>query len=335
MRDFAHFLPKTIKRGDGSETEGREIPREKALYRLRGQTLDAVRLLDLRHISFEGTDGGRVPAATAWIRRNALAATRRTAEQSEVHPLIGWVFKKSGLDVTAYRSPALDRRLPACLRLLRVPTPEHAQNLMERRPELIPAVLGTILIGVSDFFRDAAVFAEIERRVLPRLLAVRDRVRICSIGCSSGQELYSLAMLAAEAGALDRVELFGLDRRPEAVARATRGRFSQTEVARLSPARLDRFFEPDGAGWRARPYLASALSWQTADLFALRAEERWDLVLCRNVLIYLRSEKAANVWETLRASLSPGGVLITGKAEKAPAGLPLIRIAPSIYRLRP
>ncbi len=271
----------------------------------------------------------------AGARSQALAASRRNAEQADAHPLIRWVFEKSGLDIGAYRSPALDRRLPACLRLLRVPTAECARDLMERRPELIAAVLGTILIGVSDFFRDPSVFAEIERKVLPRLLALRERVRICSIGCSSGQELYSMAMLAAEASALDRVELLGLDRRPEAIACAARGRFSKGEVARLSPGRVERFFEPDGAGWRVRPYLASALSWRSADLISLRAEEPWDLILCRNLLIYIRPDRASAVWESLCASLTPGGFLVTGKAEKAPAGLPLIRLAPSIYRLRP
>jgi chemotaxis methyl-accepting protein methylase len=246
--------------------------------------------------------------------------------------LLKWVFEKSGLEIEAYRSPALDRRLPACLRLLRVPTTEHARDLLERRPDLIPRVLGAILIGVSDFFRDAPVFAEIERHVLPRLLAERERVRVCSLGCSGGQELYSVAMLVAEAGALDRVDFLGLDRRPEAVWRAARGRFAPTEVACLQPERLARFFEPDGTGWRARPDFAARLRWQAGDLLQPLTEAPWDLVLCRNVLIYLRPERSAAVWETLRAALLPGGYLITGKAEKAPPGLPLRRLAPSIYR---
>lgn len=287
--------------------------------------------MDLRHISFEGTESGRVPAVTH-AKREALANSRRRSEQAEPHPLFTWLFGKCGLDIRAYRSPALDRRLPACLRLLRVPTAESARALLESRPELKPAALGAILIGVSDFFRDPVVFGGIEHLVLPRLFAEKRRVRVCSIGCSSGQELLSVAMLAAEAGALERTSLLGLDRRPEAIERAARGVYSQNEVARLPPERLAGFFEREGESWKVRPGLASACHWRTADLFQLRAEEPWDLVLCRNILIYVRHERAVAVWENLHASLAPGGFLITGKAEKAPAGLPLSRVAPSIYR---
>jgi chemotaxis methyl-accepting protein methylase len=287
-------------------------------------------MFPLRHIVFEGA-----PCTVAPLLARRGGGVRDTEEEPEAHEFLLWLLRRAGLDQGAYRAAALQRRLSACLRLLRVPTPDAARDLLERRPELVSSALGAILIGVSHFFRDGPVFDSLETQVLPALLGTRARTRICSLGCSTGQELYSVAMLLAERGALGLCHLSGVDCRPEAIATAANGLFTAAEVVGVPPVRLAKFFTPATQGrWRIVPELVAAARWRRADLLAPDTET-WDLILCRNVLIYLRPQSAAHVWRELAARLSPGGVLITGKAEKPPAGSPFTRIAPSTFLRRP
>jgi chemotaxis protein methyltransferase CheR len=245
---------------------------------------------------------------------------------------MGWMFGKAGLDISVYRPSALQRRLPACLRQLRVASPESARTLLECRPELLPLALNALLIGVSDFFRDAPVFGQLQTVVLPALLRSRPGIRVCSVGVSGGQELYSVAMLLAELAGLGGSRLMGIDCRSHAIAHAAAGDFRPEEMAGVEPARRERFFERAGGCWRIRPELRSQVRWEVADLFSFAGPGPWDLILFRNVAIYLDDSPAVRAWERLEARLAPGGVLVTGKAERPPGWLGLVRIGPSIYR---
>lgn len=255
-----------------------------------------------------------------------------TAESCEMDPFMGWMLGQAGLDMRAYRPSAMQRRLPACLRRLRAATPQSAQVMLERKPELLPFALNTILIGVSDFFRDTAVFEHIERTLLPDMLRTRAGLRVCSVGASGGHELYSMAMLLAENRALETSALLGIDCRSDAIARATDGHFSAEDVAGVNEERRRRFFRLQGERWRIADELREAVRWQHADLFSFRSEHPWDVILFRNVSIYFSADHAENAWQRLADQLVPGGFLVTGKAEKPPPPLQLVRVASSIYQ---
>ena len=225
----------------------------------------------------------------------------------------------------------MERRLPACLRQLRQATPEAARSALEAKPELLPVALNSMLIGVTSFFRDAPVFDSLEREVLPTLLQSRNGLRTLSIGVSEGQELFSVAMLLAEAGVLANSSLLGVDCRPDAIQRCKAGLFAEMDMAGISVERRSRFFEREGAGWRVAAEIAAATQWRVADLFTFSPPTS-DLILFRNVAIYLEEESMRLVWEKLCCALSPGGYLITGKAEKPHGSLPLSRVAASVYQ---
>ncbi len=284
-------------------------------------------MLDLRHIVFAGVDS----TESAHALRGPCGEHRAPRQEIGPEGFLAWLLERSGLDSRAYRGSALARRLPACLRRLTASSPEAARALIERSPALLPMALGSVLIGASDFFRDAAVFDHLERQLLTALLEKRPAPHICSLGCSKGQELVSVAILLAERGGLSRCRLLGIDCRPEAVAYAARGRYSADEVAdSVSPVRLARFFTPQHGEWKTAPELAASLHWRQGDLLA-PDDEIHDLILCRNLLIYLRPEAAAQAWRQLEQRLAPGGFLVTGKAERPPRGSRLVRVSPSIF----
>ena len=249
-----------------------------------------------------------------------------------MEPLMAWLLEQSGLQPTGYRAATMKRRLTSCLRHLRVGSGQAARALLEGRPELHASVLNTVLIGVTEFFRDAAVFEDIASRVLPGLRHERGQVRVCSVGASGGQELYSVAMLLAEAGMLERAWLLGVDCRTEAVDRAAQGVFSETDMAGVSLTRRAAFFRLGKVGWEAKPVIKERIQWRTVDVMGLEIEARQALILFRNVAIYFTKAQAAAAWIRLCGCLAPGGFIVTGKAERPPPGLPLKRIAPSIYQ---
>lgn len=259
-------------------------------------------------------------------------AMARQMDAGVLDPLMAWMLERAGLQPAAYRPAAMQRRVSACLRQLRVTSADSARALMEAKPEMLPFALNTVLIGVSEFFRDRPVFDYLQREVLPELARTGGALRVCSAGASGGQELYSVAMLLAEAGLLGRSELLGVDCRADAIRRAQAGVFGSEDMAGVETVRRERFFQPAGPRWAVRAELRRPVRWQVADLLAFEADGLCDLILFRNVAIYFNETHSAEAWERLCAQLTPGGFLVTGKAEKPPASLPITRLAPSIYR---
>jgi chemotaxis methyl-accepting protein methylase len=201
-----------------------------------------------------------------------------------------------------------------------------------RHPEILKAAISALVIGVSSFFRDAPVFETLEHSILPQLLATASSPRIWSAGCSEGPELYSVAMLLAEQGALQRCELLGTDCRSDAITRARAGTYTAEGIKGVSETLLTRYFLPDGRVWRASPLLRTAIQWRSGNVLDTPEPGLWDLIFCRNMAIYLHAPAAGRLWAQLEQSLRPGGVLVLGKAERPYGATTLRPIAPCIFR---
>lgn len=295
-------------------------------------------LYDLAHIKFSGTGAGsgkREEAAFDVVGART-ARERRLAETTvTIDPFAAWVLERNGLRASAYRPQSLQRRSAACQRYLGVGCGEAGRALLERFPERLPAALSSLLIGVTEFFRDTGVFERLKREVLPRLTEVNGAVRVYAPGVSAGHELYSVAMCLAEAGLLERAELLGLDCRPDAIAAARAGVFSAAAMEGVPEAWRERYFEAGVRARRAKPEFARRIRWQVGDLFSYRDRAPWSLILFRNVSIYFTAAHAARAWEIICTQLAPGGILVVGKAEKPSEQLPLERVTTSIYRKVP
>lgn len=266
-------------------------------------------------------------------RKAPLPAVRRATviPAGESLEFFRWVFEQLHLPIERYRPVALERRLPACLRYLGVKSIREARNRIEARPALALELMDVVLLGVSEFWRDPAVFAALRKVVFPRMLRDSQHPRIWSAACSEGQELYSVAALLAEMEALERCELRGTDCRPEAIARARLGEYPLTSIARLDGATLKGLCLVQSDRVRIHPRLRSAVSWRVSDLLSQSEPGPWDLILWRNMAIYLEQSAAEETWWRLIAQLVPGGHIVVGKADYPPPGSNLERVAPSIY----
>lgn len=245
---------------------------------------------------------------------------------------LAWLFEKAGLELRRYRSETLHRRMSACLRTLRATSPQHARQLIEQTPKLLNRALNAMLVGVTSFFRDPSVFDQLKSQILPELSEQRKGIYAWSIGCSDGAELYSLAILLAEAELLAKSYLLGTDCRADAIDYARAGRYDQATIAGVSNERLGKFFEVDGAGWKISTTVHKAVRWRIGNMLGDLEAGLWDLILIRNTSMYLRTEAAMSLWPRLEAALRPGGVLVLGRAERPYGATRLRMVGPCLYR---
>jgi chemotaxis protein methyltransferase CheR len=195
-----------------------------------------------------------------------------------------------------------------------------------RRPTaemLVRDVVEAMTTNESFFFRDDKPFAHFRTQALSRLLAARPpgtSLRVWSAASSSGQEAYSLAMIVAECRVMlgDRkIEIIGTDIAREQLTRARDGLYTQFEVQRGLPVQmLMRYFRKEDAGWRIAEQIRAMAQFKEWNLLGdLRPLGRFDIVFCRNVLIYFDQETKKRVLEGIAALMPPDGLLYLGGAE--------------------
>jgi chemotaxis protein methyltransferase CheR len=246
-------------------------------------------------------------------------------------PFVEWLFRHAGLSAAHYRPETLRRRLPACLRVLRANSTDHAREILERSPGLVPAAVSALLVGVTSFFRDHEPFEQL-RALLPELVDGRRGPNVWSAGCSDGAELYSVAMLVAEAGLLGEAYLLGTDCRPDAVRTARAGRYDTASIRGVADPLRRRYFEFRDGAWEIDPALRRAVRCRAGDVLTTPEPGGWDVILFRNTAMYMRPEVAYPLWIRFEQALRPGGLLMLGKAERPAGAGRLTGAGPCLYR---
>ena len=239
--------------------------------------------------------------------------------------LAGLLEARTGQQLTMSRRWRIETALSALLRERGIATLDELITIlvMGKEPSLSQQVVEALLNNETYFFRDRAPFDLLARYALPELLQKRAknrRVRIWSAGCSTGQEVYSLAMLFAEEPETWRgwtIDILGSDVSTQCVDRARIGTYSQFEVQRgLGINQMIKWFEETADGWRASESLRRPVRFQVHNLLEPPPHPGdFDIVLCRNVLLYLSPEKKALAFERLAASMAEDGWLMLGAGE--------------------
>jgi chemotaxis protein methyltransferase CheR len=194
-----------------------------------------------------------------------------------------------------------------------------SSGALERR------IVDSITTNETLFFRDTSPFDLLRHKIVPELVDRRARtgtarIRIWSAACSTGQELYSIAILLKELlGDPDRygVRLLGTDISDDAVARASRGMFNPVEISRgLSEVQRTRYFVPAESGWRIRDEIRAMASFKKVNLMSdFSGLGRFDVIFCRNVAIYFNERDRISMFGRIERALEPHGYLVIGAME--------------------
>ncbi|WP_418281303.1 CheR family methyltransferase [Halorubrum sp. DTA98] len=223
-----------------------------------------------------------------------------------------------------YNTSYLDRRITARMRRRDTESHEEYERILRDDADERQALMDALTINVTEFFRNSEMW-EVLRDVLRELTADQRRVRVWSAPCADGREPYSLAMLACDDDRIDegRVEVLGTDISEEALTNARAGVYHTTRTtdiaAELAPlSDPDRYVERDEDAFRIRSEPRRLVEFDTHDLIRDGSRGPFDVVLCRNLLIYIDVDHKGALFDTLEASLSDGGVLVVGMTESVP-----------------
>jgi chemotaxis protein methyltransferase CheR len=193
----------------------------------------------------------------------------------------------------------------------------------ERTPRLRESIIEAMTTNETLWFRDAYPYEVLKQKLLPELAKKRPRsVRIWSAACSSGQEPYSISMtvqeyLASNPGALGDVQIVATDISPAILKEAKDARYDDMTLARgISAERKQRFFTAIGKQWEVRPEIRARVRFLSLNLLqSYGLLGRFDLIFCRNVLIYFSSESKSDIMARMGKTLNPGGHLFLGASE--------------------
>jgi chemotaxis protein methyltransferase CheR len=244
--------------------------------------------------------------------------------QGAARILSGLLEARTGQILSEGRAWRMETALRPVLRVHGLQTIDDlaAQLLRKQDPRLDEDVVNALLNNESSFFRDLQIFDMIHRQILPRIQEERGErtLRIWSAGCSTGQEAYSLAIRLcndAERWQGWRIEILATDISTAAIEQARSGIFSQMDVQRgLAVGDLIKWFEPHGEDWRANSVLRRMIDFRRDNLFDARAPSgEYDLLLCRNVLLYFTPARRGDVLQLLARHSHAGSVLLLGAGE--------------------
>jgi two-component system CheB/CheR fusion protein len=232
---------------------------------------------------------------------------------------------QTGHDFSLYKRNTIIRRVERRMAVHQIDRLEDYVRYLQLTPGELDALFHDLLIGVTNFFRDAEIFDEIQKKVIPQLFvdkAPGSVIRVWVPGCSTGEEAYSIAMLLQERieelRVHFKVNIFATDIDREAIERARAGVYPSSIIADVSPERLAHFFMeelPDGSAYRIHKKIRDMLIFSEHDVIKDPPFSKLDLISCRNLLIYVGAELQEKLLSVFHYALNPSGMLVLGSSE--------------------
>ncbi|WP_085690556.1 MULTISPECIES: CheR family methyltransferase [unclassified Pseudomonas] len=234
----------------------------------------------------------------------------------------------TGHDFKHYKRATVLRRIERRLQVTAQPDLNAYYHYLQAHPEETKALLADMLIGVTNFFRDRDAFDALEHNVIPGLvsslqdsLPLRDEIRVWSAGCSTGEEAYSLAMLLSEEissrDCAAKLQVFATDIDDRAIAYGRNGVYPEAISTDVPHTYMRQYFTRDDQHYRVRKEIREKVLFAKHSLLLDPPFSQIDLIVCRNLLIYLDREVQRDIMQMFHFSLKPGGYLFLGSSESA------------------
>ncbi len=246
------------------------------------------------------------------------------ADEVTVREILLLLRLRTGHDFAQYKRPTLMRRIARRMQVHELNELAGYLNLLRESPQEVESLFRDLLITVTNFFRDHEAFEVLEHEVIPRLFEgkrANDQVRVWSVGCATGEEAYSLAMMLAEYASRlpegPKVQVFATDIDERAISDARDARYPATITLDVSPERIQRFFVKEGERYKVRKELREIVLFAVHNVLRDPPFSRLDLVSCRNLLIYLNREMQERILGTFHFASRSNGYLFLGTSESA------------------
>lgn len=241
---------------------------------------------------------------------------------------------KTGLDLNCYKQAQMQRRIEQFITNKGEISFQAFREHLERDPDLMTAFIRHLTINVSQFFRDNNQWDILRQRILPLLLETKHSLKIWSAGCSAGQEAYTISTILHEYFPNILYSILGTDIDLAVLDQAKSGIYKPGDLQGMPSHLMQKYFRESPAGFIIKDYLKQHVSFQHRNLLTSSFDTGFDLIMCRNVVIYFTEETKNNLYKRFSQSLRSGGILFTGSTEQIfnLKDLGLKAVAPFFYQ---
>lgn len=224
-----------------------------------------------------------------------------------------WVLKDIGIDLTAYKQGQMTRRIESLMQRAKVKTLDEYKMLLQQDSKEKMKFIDFITINVTEFFRNKTLFEELEKLLEKEYFDKNQRLNIWSAACSMGCEPYSIAMILKEHG-IRNYKIIATDIDENILKKARDGIYKTLEIKEMDKKYL-KYFEKKGDDYILSSEIKSMVIFKKSDLILDRYEIDFDLILCRNVVIYFNSEIKEKIYKKFSTALNKNGILFVGATE--------------------
>ncbi len=258
---------------------------------------------------------------------NAPTSEAATLETPDYLEFKKHIFKKSGIDLNLYKQSQMHRRLLGMVERANKKNFIDYFQMIDTNEQEYAAFLDRMTINVSELFRNPEKWQDLSEKILKPLLAKKNTLKIWSAGCSYGAEPYTLAILLDKLAPGKKHTINATDLDQKILSKAKEGKFSDADVKNIDAATLGKYFTTLqassascavnlGATYQVNPEMRSRVVFRPHNLLADPFERDYDLICCRNVVIYFTDDAKEKLYERFSAALNVGGVLFVGGTER-------------------
>lgn len=222
----------------------------------------------------------------------------------------------TGIDLTLYKEAQMKRRLTTLRTKLGYTSFDAYYAAIAKDKKLLYEFLDRMTINVSEFWRNPNRWEVLMNRFIPEMAAVNKRLKIWSAACSTGEEPYTLAMIMKEKGLLPGSTILASDLDENVLEKARQGVYMDRSIRDVPPAYMRTYFREEASLFHIAPELKNHIQFKKQDLLADTFDSGYDLIVCRNVMIYFTEEAKSRLYHKFSAALKPGGLLFVGSTEQ-------------------
>lgn len=226
-----------------------------------------------------------------------------------------WVLKEYNIDLSAYKPNQLHRRILSLMSRVGVNSVEEYIDLLKSSAAQKQKFLDFITINVTEFYRNPEIFEDLKAHLKNELMKNNKSLKIWSAACSVGAEPYSIAMMLDELDPHGRHKIIATDIDSTILNKAKEGIYSAAEIKNVSETNLNKYFTKSGDKYIINNNIKSMVTYKKHDLILENYERDFDLVVCRNVVIYFNSDVKDKIYQKFSDSIKPGGLLFVGATE--------------------
>ncbi len=263
-----------------------------------------------------------------------------TLPEDTIHAILVRLRAHSGQDFTSYKKSTISRRVERRMNVHRIDKPGEYLRYLRENPHEMDLLLQELLISVTSFFRDREAWDALASKAIPELLASRNEdatIRVWVPGCATGEEAYSVVILLHElirlTERLHEIQVFATDLDAQAIDTARSGLYPEGIAADVGPERLARYFTKEDSSYRVHKGIRDMIVFAEQNVISDPPFTRLDLIVCRNLLIYLNVSAQQRVLPAFHYSLRSGGLLFLGSSETLGEAGPLFETIDSKHKI--